>query len=172
MGLWATLSDWRFPCSLQGDWASWPLKVPSNPKHSMIPWFYLPFTNTLLFFDPTVSRHLEVSKLVQGIISHAHLPPTLPMNFGSVFPCRWYIEQRRSPSQHLQVPKLFLASVPAQCELPDLISSCLFVLLIIGGVVCATRLVPLHVWPCCSVSPTFASHTTPCSELCDPTLFL
>jgi len=36
MGLWATWSSWSCPCSLQGGWARWPLKVPSNPKHSMI----------------------------------------------------------------------------------------------------------------------------------------
>ena len=35
-GLWATWSSWRCPSSLQGGWARWPLKVPSNPKHSMI----------------------------------------------------------------------------------------------------------------------------------------
>jgi len=28
-------SGWRCPCSLQGGWTIWPLKVPSNPKHSM-----------------------------------------------------------------------------------------------------------------------------------------
>ena len=38
LGLWATWSSWRCPCSLQGGWARWPLKVPSNPKHSMILW--------------------------------------------------------------------------------------------------------------------------------------
>jgi len=34
--IWATWSSWRYPCSLQVDWVRWPLKVPSNPKHSMI----------------------------------------------------------------------------------------------------------------------------------------
>ena len=38
MGLWATWSSWRCPCSLKEGWARWPLKVPSNPKHSMILW--------------------------------------------------------------------------------------------------------------------------------------
>ena len=33
---WATWSSWRCPCSLQRRWARWPLKVPSNPKHSVI----------------------------------------------------------------------------------------------------------------------------------------
>ena len=37
-GLWATWSSWRCPCLLQGVWARWPLKVPSNPKYSMILW--------------------------------------------------------------------------------------------------------------------------------------
>lgn len=36
MGLWATWSSWRCPCSLQG---AWPLKVPSNPNLSAILWF-------------------------------------------------------------------------------------------------------------------------------------
>ena len=35
-GLWATWSGWRCPCLLQEGWARWPLKVPSNPKRSMI----------------------------------------------------------------------------------------------------------------------------------------
>jgi len=39
-GFWATWSGCRCLCSLQGGWARWPLKVPSNPKHSMILWFY------------------------------------------------------------------------------------------------------------------------------------
>ena len=40
MGLWATWSSWRYPFSLQGGWARWPLKVLSNSKHSMILRFY------------------------------------------------------------------------------------------------------------------------------------
>ena len=40
MGVWATWSRWRCPCSLQVGWARWPPKVPSNPNHSMILWFY------------------------------------------------------------------------------------------------------------------------------------
>ena len=36
--LWATWSSWRCPCSLQGGWARWPLKVPSSPNYSMILW--------------------------------------------------------------------------------------------------------------------------------------
>jgi len=37
MGLWATWSSWRCPCSLHGAWARWPLKVTSNQS---ILWFY------------------------------------------------------------------------------------------------------------------------------------
>ena len=40
MGLWATWSSWRCPCSLRWGCARWPLKVLSNPKQSMILWFY------------------------------------------------------------------------------------------------------------------------------------
>jgi len=40
MRLWATQCSWRCPCLWQGDWARWPLKASSNPKHSMILWFY------------------------------------------------------------------------------------------------------------------------------------
>jgi len=36
MGLWATWSSWRHPCLLQGDWTTWPLKVPSNPNSSIM----------------------------------------------------------------------------------------------------------------------------------------
>ena len=41
MRLWATWSDWRCPCSFQAGWTRWPLKVPSNPTHSMILWPFL-----------------------------------------------------------------------------------------------------------------------------------
>lgn len=36
--LWAIWSGWRSSCSLQGGWTGWPLKVPSNPKYSVIVW--------------------------------------------------------------------------------------------------------------------------------------
>lgn len=35
MGLWPTWSSRRCPCSLQGGWTRWPLKVPFNPNYSM-----------------------------------------------------------------------------------------------------------------------------------------
>ena len=35
-GLWETWSSCRCPCSLQGGWTRWSLKVPSNPNYSMI----------------------------------------------------------------------------------------------------------------------------------------
>ena len=38
MGLWATWCSWRCPCSWQGDWMRWPLKVPANPNYSTILW--------------------------------------------------------------------------------------------------------------------------------------
>jgi len=40
MGLWATWSSGRCPCLKQGGWNQMILNVPSNPNHSMIPWFY------------------------------------------------------------------------------------------------------------------------------------
>ena len=39
-GLWATWSSWRCPCSLQGHWTRWSLKVASNSKHSVSLWVY------------------------------------------------------------------------------------------------------------------------------------
>lgn len=36
---WAIWSSWRSPCSLQGGWAKWPLKVLSKPNYSMILWY-------------------------------------------------------------------------------------------------------------------------------------
>lgn len=33
---WATWWSCGCPCSLQGDWTRWPLRVPSNPNHSTI----------------------------------------------------------------------------------------------------------------------------------------
>ena len=38
-GLWATWPKERCPCSLQGHWTRWPLKVPSIPSYSVILWF-------------------------------------------------------------------------------------------------------------------------------------
>jgi len=40
MGLWANWSSARCPCPWQGVWTRWPSKVPSNPKYSVILWFY------------------------------------------------------------------------------------------------------------------------------------
>jgi len=40
MGLWATWCSERCPCSWQGGWSKWSLKVPSNPNHCMISWFF------------------------------------------------------------------------------------------------------------------------------------
>ena len=37
--LWAAWSICGCPCSLQGSWTRWHLKVPSNSKRSMILWF-------------------------------------------------------------------------------------------------------------------------------------
>jgi len=31
-----TWSSWRCPCSLQGDWTRWSLKVPCKPNHSVV----------------------------------------------------------------------------------------------------------------------------------------
>jgi len=39
--LWATWSSCRCPCSLQGSWTRWPLKVPSNSNDSMISYKWL-----------------------------------------------------------------------------------------------------------------------------------
>lgn len=40
MGLWAICSTRGYPCSLQGDWTRWLLRVPSNSNDSAILWFY------------------------------------------------------------------------------------------------------------------------------------
>ena len=40
MGLWATWSSGRCPCPWQGGWSEMIFKVPSNPAHSVILWFY------------------------------------------------------------------------------------------------------------------------------------
>ena len=37
-GLWAAWSSCRGPCSLQGSWTRWLLKIPSNLNESMILW--------------------------------------------------------------------------------------------------------------------------------------
>jgi len=38
MGLWATWSRCRYPCSLQGSWSRWPLRVPSNSNSITVLW--------------------------------------------------------------------------------------------------------------------------------------
>lgn len=40
MGLWATCFGQRCPCSLQGHWTGWALKVLSDPNHPMTSWSY------------------------------------------------------------------------------------------------------------------------------------
>jgi len=40
MELWATWSSGRCPCWWQWGWNQMSFKVPSNPYHSMILWFY------------------------------------------------------------------------------------------------------------------------------------
>ena len=42
MELWATWSGGRCPCPWQGGWIQMIFKVPSNPNHLMIRWFYDP----------------------------------------------------------------------------------------------------------------------------------
>lgn len=39
MGLWATWSIWRCPCSLKDNYSRWPLMVPSNSENSMVLWW-------------------------------------------------------------------------------------------------------------------------------------
>ena len=64
-GLWATCSSWRCPCSLQGGWTRWPLKVPSNPNYSMIL-----FCGSLLFqFVTVVSPDAQLNKELE-FLSH------------------------------------------------------------------------------------------------------
>jgi len=45
MGLWATWSSGRCPCWWQGGWNQMMFKIPSNPNHSMILWFFFVLEN-------------------------------------------------------------------------------------------------------------------------------
>jgi len=49
MELWATWSSGRCPCSWQRGWYQTIFKVPSNPYHSMILWFYIASPNDKMF---------------------------------------------------------------------------------------------------------------------------
>ena len=78
MGLWATWSSQRCPCSLQGAWARRRLKVPSNPKHStilcfcvsMILWFYE------CLFTLFTSSH-DTKKIILSSSFARHVPWTV-----------------------------------------------------------------------------------------------
>ena len=70
-GHWAPWLSCRHPCSLQGSWTRWPLRVPSNSNDSVILWFYDCWFATeqrrgeenLVSLDPTLpSRHLLNSR--------------------------------------------------------------------------------------------------------------
>ena len=62
--LWASWSSCRCPCSFQGSWIRWPLKVSSNSNNSMTPWF--PFnslhSSMYLFLKPRNSCKITVWK--------------------------------------------------------------------------------------------------------------
>ena len=61
----AAWPSWRCPCSLQGGWARWPPKVPSNPKHSMT-WNVMPcFTR------------INLVKALKNHFSLSHTPDNL-----------------------------------------------------------------------------------------------
>jgi len=69
--LWVTWSSWRYPCLLQEGWARWPLKIPSNPKHSMIlfTWKILGiscqgFFLYPLFYNQTISDRIRLKLAV------------------------------------------------------------------------------------------------------------
>ena len=55
MGLWASWSSRKCPCSLQGSWTRWLLRVPSSSNCSMILWKYFSISlGTWLLESPTV----------------------------------------------------------------------------------------------------------------------
>ena len=50
-GLWAPWCSCRCPCSLQGSWTGWPLRVPSDSNHSMLLWVvFIPHEGRRTFF--------------------------------------------------------------------------------------------------------------------------
>ena len=48
-GLWASWSRGRCPCSSQGGWTRWSLKVLSNPNYSMTLWNWCSYEATMAF---------------------------------------------------------------------------------------------------------------------------
>jgi len=86
MGFWATWSSWRCPWSPEGGLGSvrWPLKVPSNPKHSMILWFIFQTSSSirlrlyLLDLLDCSTRFTFMDNLCDGVHGQVHPLVTRP----------------------------------------------------------------------------------------------
>ena len=79
-GLWATWSSWRCPCLLQGGWTRWPLKVTSNPNHSVILSSVFMWLNQALraLLSSAFHRHLHFSAKVLWFCSCSLQPFSQP----------------------------------------------------------------------------------------------
>ena len=55
-----------------GGWSRWPLKVPSNPYHSMILWFYYSYSNRTK--QILIKKVFGINLIMQEVIKYLLLP--------------------------------------------------------------------------------------------------
>ena len=67
---WATWSSGRCPCSWQGGWNEMIFKVPSNPYHSMILWFYIANYGQIRFLTWVLSLWSHVCVPLPILLTH------------------------------------------------------------------------------------------------------
>lgn len=85
--IWSTSFQWRFIFESQVH-EQLTIQHSQSLRSSQTFNEFYPTSKTILLFDPTVSRHLQLLHLVQVTVSHAHFPPMFPMNFDSGFPSK------------------------------------------------------------------------------------
>lgn len=76
-GVWATCFSWRRPCSLQGCWTRWALKVPFKTNSSMILW-------EGSWGDTIVLLHCSYTPLKASAVDHHRGQDTSHMTFGLI----------------------------------------------------------------------------------------
>ena len=92
MGLWAPWCGCRCPCSLQGSWITWPLRIPSNLNSSVILWSsVLPSSSTGGHAPKTKSNELKRGTCnTESIWERLCYAPPLSMPLPSAL-CKWQI---------------------------------------------------------------------------------
>ena len=144
-----------YPCSLQGAWARWPLKVPSNPKHSVIWWFCCHCKVQMQSTSEDQASHSGGLELETWSLTFIHLCSGFPITETAVaavmlktsrplcYLCQAVFQTSESPHPNVALPLLSGCSKADVSGLP--LSWCFWVL-------CCENLLENHVilwkdWP-------------------------